>query len=118
MYSIHIDDRTGAASVVRDRDGARIPRDPRNGDFVEFLAWNASQAEPLDLTDREPVRPIPPRPRAVIRQAIAGLTTTQQNQLRNELVIEQLLDMAETDADRLQAIVNRLGINVTIREAP
>lgn len=62
--------------------------------------------------------PRPPRARSVIRQAIAGLTTTQQNQLRNELVIEQLLDMAEHDADRLQAIVNRLGLNVTIREAP
>jgi len=118
MYSIHIDERTGNATVVRDRDGARIPQDFRNLDYAEFLHWNSQQAEPLDVTNRTPVRPPPPRTRSVIRQAIAGMTQTQQNQLRNELVIEQLLDMSQDEPDRLQAIMNRLGLNVTIREAP
>lgn len=50
MYSIEHDFRSGVASIVRERDGARIPQDPRNADFAEFVKWNADQAEPLDLS--------------------------------------------------------------------
>jgi hypothetical protein len=42
----------GKASVQRIADGACIPVDVGNRDYVEFLAWNAKQATPLDVTDR------------------------------------------------------------------
>ncbi len=59
MYSIEHDFRSGVASIVRDRDGARIPQDPRNADFAEFLEWNAKRPDPLDLTAIEVELPPP-----------------------------------------------------------
>lgn len=40
--------------VIRD-DGAAIPINPDNRDWVAFLVWNTSQSSPLDMSDRTPM---------------------------------------------------------------
>ena len=55
-YTIMRDPDGQVAGVVRS-DGACVPIDNRNGDWREFLAWNAAQAEPLDYETAVPPEP-------------------------------------------------------------
>lgn len=68
----------------------------------------------IDAWDRTPPKPV--RPRAAIRSAVEGLTATERNKLRDALAVEQLLDLAETDPDRVQALAARLNLTLPIRE--
>jgi hypothetical protein len=54
MYTTRHDESGRYLGVTRTADGAQIPADPRNADYAEFLAWNARQVPPLDLSDRDP----------------------------------------------------------------
>lgn len=55
-YELNYDSETGKVSGIRRLpDGAFIPLAPDNSDFQQFLAWNAQQAEPLDLDSTIPV---------------------------------------------------------------
>ena len=55
MYELIHDNNTGKLFGVRRlSDGAAIPPDPQNRDFVEFLAWNNTAPQPLILIDLTP----------------------------------------------------------------
>lgn len=66
--------------VIRQSDNAAIPRDAGNRDYRDFLAWNAQQSTPLDLSDRAPDPPTQEEVneaslRTKVRNAIANLET-------------------------------------------
>jgi hypothetical protein len=46
-------------TVLRTADGAAIPNDPANRDYVEFLAWEAAGGV---LDPYVPPEPVPPTP--------------------------------------------------------
>ena len=47
---------TNSTSVIRTEDGACIPNDPANRDWVEYQEWLADGGEP------DPAPPLPPAP--------------------------------------------------------
>lgn len=119
MYSIHIDERTGAVSVVRDRDGARIPKDVRNGDYAEFVAWNAEQAEPLDVTDREPPPPVKSPEELATDYMAKGLEerTPAWDALLAAAMVWVLLKFVQDQPDQAQAVLDAAGIDYKLRGA-
>lgn len=44
-------------AIRRVADGALIPLDPKNSDYVKFIAWQYAQPTPLDTTDKTPDAP-------------------------------------------------------------
>lgn len=116
MYSVHIDERSGVASVIRDRDNARIPQDPRNADFAEFLVWNERQAEPLDVTDRDPPPPPPPpKDRNILAEIYLATPLEQREPVWNDFIGALILDWVQANPDAAQAILESRGIAVKIR---
>lgn len=49
MYTLNYDNLGNVTTIKRDADNACIPLNTDNRDYVEFLAWNAEQEEPLSL---------------------------------------------------------------------
>lgn len=116
MYSIEHDPRTGTASVIRDRDGARIPKDFRNLDYAEFLHWNERQAEPLDIADREPEPSPPPLlPRNVLAEIYLATDLETRTNVWNDILGAMILDRVQSHPDEVQAILDARGVNVKIR---
>lgn len=116
MYSVEHDFRSGVASIVRDRDGARIPQDPRNKDFAEFLAWNAKRPDPLDVTDREPPPPPPPvKDRNILAEIYLATDLETRTGVWNDFVGALILDWVNVNPDAAQAILDARGIGVKIR---
>lgn len=84
MYSIPLDRLTGEASttvVVRDTDGATIPRSDTNRDYLDFLAWEAK-----GNTATEPAAPAKPVPATIrllqfLAQAVAVQMITPEEAL-------------------------------------
>ena len=68
--------KTQTSTVIRVSDGAHIPADARNADYVEYLNWEnaGNTALPADPPEPAPLLPVSPRQ---IRQVLsrAGLRT-------------------------------------------
>lgn len=65
---------------IQRSDGASVPRDTGNRDWQDFVAWNAQQPSPLDLSDRPPDPPTQEQVnetslRTKVRNAIGNLET-------------------------------------------
>ena len=69
---------TASTSIKRISDGAFIPPDPGNRDFVEYTAWLADGNTPLPA----PEPPAPPAPLTPAEKlAAAGLTVEDLKEL-------------------------------------
>jgi hypothetical protein len=54
MYKLHIPfGSTEPKNVIRLSDGASIPFDPMNSDYIEYLKWLAEGNEPLPPDSQE-----------------------------------------------------------------
>lgn len=108
MYLIEHHRLTGQAIIRRTADGALIPRDPKNQDYVEFLAWNAKQDPPLDTRNRVIEQPAPVKPdadlAAIIEKALPGLTRLW------------ILKLTKDNPDITQDFLRQLGYLDTVRE--
>ena len=76
-----------SSGVQRLADGAWIPNDPRNGDWVAYLAWAATNG---NVADPAPAPPAPPP---------AGLTV---DKLAALLVAKAGLPIVQADIDALK----------------
>ena len=75
MYTVAYDDKSGDPISVLSNLRISIPLDERNGDFREFLAWNAQQPIPLDWHSTQPIPP--ERQREILSSAVQShLDTT------------------------------------------
>ena len=108
MYSIEHDLLSGVASIIREHDGARIPQDPRNSDFAEFLKWNATQPTPLDLSPRPPAEALPlktPEELAAEFYAIDAESTKRQP-FWDALQAVFWLRMSQEQPEQLEELIN------------
>lgn len=99
MYEPKYDPKTGGClGVIRLSDFASIEEDPANMDWQDFLAWNAAQPTPLDLSDL----PLPePTPSELNAAAIRTFLTNEVEALRTA---RQNFPDTLTNAQRDQAI--------------
>ena len=65
--------KTNSSCVLRLEDGAFIPADPANSDYVAYLAWieAGNSPQPEDPAPSVPIAPVSPRQ---IRQALTRAT--------------------------------------------
>jgi hypothetical protein len=74
MYKLFpINPQTGKSvdSVFRTSDGASIPFDPANNDYVDYLKWLEEGNEPL------PADPLPESPKPTVEDLQAQLAAIQ-----------------------------------------
>lgn len=83
IYHMHYD-MDGTPHIVRDADGAWIPQDDDNGDFRDFLAWNAAQPVPLDYTTPGP-KARRTRSLWAIHDDVEALSPNQRGKVWNDL---------------------------------
>jgi hypothetical protein len=68
---------TSGSTILRLVDNAFIPSDPRNRDYVEYLAWVNAGNTPEPAPIPEPA----PEPTAAEKLAAAGLTVDELKEL-------------------------------------
>ena len=84
MYTIKYN-LVGVPQIIRDSDGAWIPCDERNGDYIRFLEWNNEQTEPLDPVEKcVPEKTEKEQKRFDARQFLAELKSTPANKRTQE----------------------------------
>lgn len=84
-----------------------IPLVTDNSDFQAFLAWNAEQPTPLDLSDREP-EPLPLDERRKAEYVKRGITT-------DALIValwEKVVERRDEPVDQLQAIRQQVKTSI------
>lgn len=99
---------TGRASVIRLADNAAISPDPKHPDRIEFKAWNAKQAKPLDTSDRVIEQPAPVKPDADLETIVAKVP--------EQLLLLLLTRFAKDHPDEMQGWLAKAGLSDTVRE--
>ena len=114
MYSLIYNSTT----ILRDLDGAFIPPDSMNTDYINYLAWVAKGNTPNPA-----IVPPPATPSCLLWQLQASLTTTQWSTITTEIaamnnpVISAFLshgtNVIPANSTTLISLANSIGITPT-----
>lgn len=102
-YAQRYDQFTGRFLGVRSVAGVEIQSGGHG--WREFLAWNAAQRPPLDLSDLAPPPRRRPRSRAAIKADLDALPPGRLQALRQKVLDELLVEALQRDPQ----FVRRLG---------
>jgi hypothetical protein len=105
-----------ATAVIRASDGASIPSDPDNRDWVEYQAWLAQGNTP-DPYIPPPRVPVVSRLQAMVALQNAGLLQQVQNWIATQDAATQLIWQSATEFSRNSVLLGKAAAALNLRAA-